>query len=106
MGAGDGALWKDVDRLLRRRPGWRFRALATPGAPPRWCFGPEVDPVLTVTVQAGSISVYVARVDVDVSLATVDELLAWLIDEWPEALPEQRDRITDKLTRGHLFDWE
>ena len=106
MGTSDAALWKEVDQLLRRRPGWRFQVRSTPGAPPAWCFGREVDPALTVSVEDGAISVSQAGTDADVALGSSDELLAWLIDHWPEALPEQRVRPIDKLRRGRLFEWE
>lgn len=106
MGTDDAQLWQEVDQLLERRPGWRFQARSTPGAPPAWCFGPEIDPSLTVTVEAGSIVVSVARDHTDVTLARSDELLAWLIDYWPGALTKQRGRALDKLRRRRLFEWE
>jgi RimJ/RimL family protein N-acetyltransferase len=106
MGRREAQLWREVDQLLRRRDGWRFQASSTPGAPPRWCFGSERDPVLTVRVASAAITVSVASSETEVSLATSDELLAWLIDEWPEALPEQRGRGVDKLKRGTFFRWD
>ena len=106
MGRRDAQLWREVDELLRGREGWRFHASSTPGAAPRWCFGPERDPVLTVSVASKTVDICVTRTDVEITLATSDELLAWLIDEWPQALPEQRGRATDKLKGGGLFRWE
>lgn len=106
MGTGDADLWKAVDHLLGRRPGWRFQPRSTPGATPVWCFGPEADPVLTVSVDDGAIVVCPESGDPEVTLPGGDELFRWLSDHWPEALPEQRARATDKLRRGRLFRWE
>lgn len=106
MGTDEGRLWREVDQLLKRRPGWRFQARSTPGAPPAWCFGPEISPTLTVTVEARSIHVSVTGDRDDLTLAGSDELLAWLIDYWPGALTEQRVSRLGKLRRGRLFEWE
>jgi hypothetical protein len=106
MGTDDAELWKQVDRLLRRRPGWRFQAVASPGAPPVWCFGPEHEPELSVTVTGGSICVYVAAADYDLSLNNADELESWLAALWPGTLEEPRESRRDRLGRGGLFRWE
>jgi hypothetical protein len=105
VGSDDAKLWKQIDRLLRRRPRWRFQAVASPGAPPVWCFGPEREPELSVTVIGGSICVYVAAAGYDFSLNDTDELESWLTASWPGALQEPRDR-RDRLGRGGLFRWE
>lgn len=106
MGRRDKQLWREVDELLQRREGWRLQALSVPGAPPRWCFGKEREPFLTVTVVSKAIVVYVPSTDTEVTMTTSDELLAWLIDHWPAALPEQRGGVTEKLQRGGFFRWE
>lgn len=106
MGTDDAELWKQVDQLLKRRRGWRFQATSTPGAPPLWCFGPESEPDLSVTVEGGSICVYVARTDYDVTLAGTDDLVEWLTDYRPGSLGEQRGSVGDKFKRRHLFEWE
>jgi hypothetical protein len=95
-------LWKQIDRLLRRRPRWRFLAVASPGAPPVWCFGLEHEPELSVTVMDGSISVYVAPANYDLSLNNAGELESWLTAFWPGALEERRE----KPGRGSIFRWE
>ncbi len=105
MGSDDAKLWKQIDRLLRRRPRWRFQAVASPGAPPVWCFGPEHEPELSVTVTGGSIRVYVPAAGNDFSLNDAHELESWLAARWPGALEEQRDR-RDRLGRGGLFRWD
>jgi len=102
MGAGAGQLWKQVDKLFRRRPGWRFQAMSTPGVPPVWCLGPESEPDLTVTVDGSSIHVYVTKTDYAVTVEGIEELIAWLTDYRPGSLAE---RVLDKSKRRHLFEW-
>lgn len=102
----DARLWKQVDQLLTRRPRWKFQARPTPGMPPAWCLGPEGEPDLTVTVDGGSICVYVTRTEYVVTVKGTDELVAWLNDYRPDSLAEQRGRVLDKFKRGHLFEWE
>jgi hypothetical protein len=75
--ADNGDLAKGVARLLRRRPGWSFQVMPTPGAPPVWCFGSGGETDLSVTVDAGSICVYVVKTDHDVTLGSANELVAW-----------------------------
>ena len=106
VGTGDKELWKQVDELFKRRPGWTFQAMATPGAPPFWSLGPEGEPELRVTVDGGSITVSVTATDFDVALGSVDELVAWLNDYRPGALAERKVKARDKFKRRHLFDWE
>lgn len=106
MGTDDAKLWKEIDRLLRPQPRWRYQAVASPGAPPVWCFGPEHDPELTVTVTGGSISVYVPAADYDVSLNSADELESWLAALWPGALEKPRESWRGRLGRGGLFRWD
>lgn len=105
MGTDAGQLWKQVDQLFRRRPGWKFQAMPTPGVPPVWCLGPESEPDLTVTVDGSSIRVYVTKTDYAVIVKSTEELIVWLTDYRPESLAEQGGRVLDKFKRGHLFEW-
>jgi hypothetical protein len=102
----DRGLWKQVDRLLQRRPGWRFQATATPGAPPVWCFGSEGESDLSVTVDKGSICVYEMGSDHDVKLASTEELVAWLNAQKPGSLQPQRGGVTEKVRGVSFFKWE
>ncbi len=106
VGDDDARLWKDVDELLKRRPGWTFLAMSRPGAPPVWCLGTESDPDVSVTVDEGSIQVRVNRTDFDVTLASVDDLIAWLNEYRPGSLPEREERATNKRSWRHRFHWE
>jgi hypothetical protein len=108
VGADDGDLWQQVTRLLRRRPGWRLEAVASPGALPVWCFGPPSDADLSVTADGASVTVQVTASGEDIDLGTVDELAAWLRAHWPGSLEEPTSGVFDRLKRrrGRFFDWE
>ncbi|MGO9456066.1 MAG: hypothetical protein ACLP62_03310 [Acidimicrobiales bacterium] len=106
VGDDDARLWKDVDELFKRRPGWTFLAMSRPGAPPVWCLGTESDPDVSVTVDEGSIQVRVNRTDFDITLASVDDLIAWLNEYRPGSLPERKERATNKKSWRHRFHWE
>jgi hypothetical protein len=106
VAADDASLWKDVDELLRRRPGWTFLAVSRPGAPPIWCLGTERDPDVAVTVDGGSIQVTVTRTDFDLTLSSVDELIAWLSEYRPGSLPARKERAVTKGRLRQLFRWE
>jgi hypothetical protein len=99
-----GTLWKQVDQLLQRRPGWKFQAIATPGAPPLWCFESGGRSELSVTVDGGSIRIYEAGSDHEVKVGNTDELVAWLNSERPGSLRPQKDRVIDK--RAGFFRWD
>ena len=96
MSADEEELWKEVDELFDHRPGWAFEARSSPGAPPVWRLGAESDPDLSVTVDGGSIQVTVIRTDFDVTLASVDQLVAWLDEYRPGSLPERKERPVQK----------
>ncbi len=99
-------LWQEVDRLLERRPGWTFQAMATPGEPPAWCYAAGAERDLMVSVDGGSIRVYVVEADLEVDLATTDDLVAWLATHWKGALGDQRPGVGERLKGGRLFQWE
>jgi len=104
----DGDLWQHVTHLLRRRPGWRLEAVASPGALPVWCFGPTSDADLSVTADGASVTVHVVASDEDVELGTVDDLVNWLRTHRPGSLEERPAGVFDRLKRrcGRFFDWE
>lgn len=106
MRADKDELWKQVEDLLRGRPGWSLQAMSTPGAPRAWCFGSGGETEVSVTVDRGSISVYLLEPDVDVTLGSTSELVAWLTAHKPGSLKEPKGGVVDKLKRAHLFEWE
>ena len=86
MRADKDVLRKEVDELLRRRPGWSLQATATPGALPVWCFGSGGRNDLTVAAERGSIRVYVMKSEREVKLGSTSELVAWLQAREAESL--------------------
>lgn len=102
----EGELWKQLSGLLQRRQGWTFQGMSSPGAPPAWCYGSGHEPDLSVTVEGGSICVYIVEADDEVRLDGTDELVDWLGTRWPAAMPEQREGVSDRLKAGRLFQWE
>jgi hypothetical protein len=82
--------------------------MATPGAPPVWCFGTASDPDVSVTVDGPSICVHVIESDEDVQLATTNDLVTWLQTNRPGSLEEPTSGLVDRLKRkrGHFFDWD
>ena len=108
MRTDDGDLWQQVTHLLRRRPGWRLEAVASPGALPVWCFGPPSDADLSVTADGASVTVHVMASDEDVELSTADDLANWLRAHRPGSLEERPAGVFDrfKSKRGRLFEWE
>jgi hypothetical protein len=105
---GDGDLWRQVTHLLRRRPGWRIEAVATPGAEPVWCFGSPGETDLSVTADGPSVTVHVMASGADVELGTVDDLANWLRAHQPGSLEERATGTFDRLKRrrGRFFEWE
>jgi hypothetical protein len=99
-------IWKEVDELLRHRPGWSLQAIATPGVPPVWCFGSGGGDDLTVEVEGYSICVYLMNSERKVKLGSTSELLAWLQDHTPESLKDPRGGMAGQLKRGHFFKWQ
>jgi hypothetical protein len=71
-----------------------------------WCFGTQVEPVLLVTVDQGSICVHEMESDHDVKLRSTSELVSWLNAEKPGSLQPQRGRVADKAKRATLFRWD
>ena len=68
MRADKDGLRAQVDELLRRRPGWKLQAMATPGLPPAWCYGSGGQAELSVATDGGSIRIYVVEKDIDVTV--------------------------------------
>lgn len=106
MGTDDAELWKKVDQLLKRRPGWKFQATATPSASPVWYFGKRGAPEVSVTVQGACIWVSGGDTDHDATLKSTDELMAWLTQYLPGSLGLQKKSMLSKLRDGSLFKWD
>jgi hypothetical protein len=61
--SSDDELFHQVGLILNRRSGWRYEPSTTPGAQPSWCFDPDGDILIGVTVIDGVHSVYLPEVD-------------------------------------------
>ena len=104
---GDDDLWEKVGELLGTRPGWSLQASSTPGAPPSWCFGSGGEVDLSVSVDAGSIWVYVMETDQDVRLANTGELTAWLEEHEAGSVndPIEAGEVVGDLLHGRVVEW-
>ena len=76
-------LFKEVDGLLRGRPGWKLQGTTAPGAAPVWCFPADGEVELTVSAERTSINVYEMEADRGTTLDGTDSLAAWL-KAWKE----------------------
>jgi hypothetical protein len=107
MASGDKAVRRDVEELLAAREHWRREPSSSPGMPSQWCLlsGPEIE--LSVTVDRGSIVVYVMDANTEVFFDGVDGLTAWL--DADEALflerPSMAAELFDDLLKGRIHEW-
>ncbi len=99
-------LRKQVDELLKRRPGWKLQAMPTPGLPPVWGFGSGGQVELSVGTDGDSINLYVIAQDADIKLSSTSELAAWLKAHKPQAFQDPKDGPGDKPKRRRFLDWE
>ena len=103
--ADKGGLWKQVDLVLQRRPGWTFHAVSSPGAPSVWCYGSERDPELIVEISNPLIRVEDRTAPATVEVENADALIAWLQAHRPSALQPQKGGVSQRLKRGRLIEW-
>jgi hypothetical protein len=103
---GKDKLRTEVDELLRRRPGWKLQAMATPGLPSVWGFGSGGQVEVSVGTDRDSISVYVVEQDLDVTLRSASELAEWLKAYKPEAFQDPKEGARDRPRRRRFLDWE
>jgi hypothetical protein len=95
-------LWKEVDELLRHRPGWSLQAIASPGVPPAWSFGSD----LIVEVREGTICVYLVNSDREVALGTTSDLGRWLVDHAPESMRDSEDGSAQGFKSARFLRWQ
>jgi hypothetical protein len=74
----DDELWSQLGQLFAARPGWGLEQSTTPGGAPSWCFGPGGEVELSVTVEHGTVLVYLTGSDRELPVGGVDGLRAWL----------------------------
>jgi hypothetical protein len=91
--------------LLGGRPGWRLEPRSTPGATPLWCFVFAGKIEFSVTVDGGSIHLYVMDTDQEIVFRDADGLMSWLRSNRAEALREPQARPTRKSRFRKMTDW-
>jgi hypothetical protein len=103
----DDQLWDEVSALLGGRPHWRVEQSPTPGMPPSWCFEAHGEVDLAVSIDSGAISVYLMNQDRDVTLASIEDLRAWLDANQNAAVNESFDagQAVDELMHGQIDKW-
>jgi hypothetical protein len=91
--------------LLVGRPGWRLEPRSTPGATPLWCFVFRGKIEFSVTVEGGSIRLYLMDTDQEIVFSDADGLTAWLRTNRAEALQEPAARPSRKSRFRKLTEW-
>ena len=91
--------------LLVGRPGWRLEPRSTPGASPLWCFvfGGKIE--FSVTIEGGSIHLYVMDTDQEIVFKDADALMAWLRNNRVEAAQESVSRPTRRSRFRKMTEW-
>jgi hypothetical protein len=105
MHAGGGPSTNEIRDLLVGRPGWRLEPRSTPGATPLWCFVFNGKIEFSVTVEAGSIRLYVMETDQEIQFADGEALMDWLRANRAEALLDPVPRATKKLRLRKITQW-
>ena len=102
-GAGPSTI--DFEELFGLRPGWRLEPRSTPGAGPLWCFVVNGKIEFSVTVEGGSIHLYVMETDQEIVFPDADALMAWLRDNRAEAAREPAERVPWKARGRRFMQW-
>ncbi len=107
MTAGGIPSTNDLRDLLVGRPGWRLEQRSTPGATPLWCFVFNGRIEFSLTVDQGSVRLYVMDTDQDLAFEDMDGLMAWLRANRAEAaLEPEAAATTKKKSRFRRFtEW-
>jgi len=100
-----GSLHDEFVELLGGRPGWRLEPSSTPGAPPLWCFVFDGKIEFSVTVDGGSVHLYVMDTDREIEFKDSDEFMTWLRTHRREAVQEPAPRPTGGSRFRKFFEW-
>jgi len=95
----------DLLNVLVGRPGWRLEPRSTPGATPLWCFVFNGRIEFSVTVEAGSIRLYVMDTDQEIVFDNGEGLMAWLRANRAEALLEPQAPGAKKSRLRRFTKW-
>lgn len=105
MHAGGGPSTNEIRDLLVGRPGWRLEPRSTPGSTPLWCFVFNGKIEFSVTVEDGSVRLYVMETDQEIQFANGESLTAWLRANRAEALLEPVPPASKKSRLRKITQW-
>ena len=91
--------------LLVGRPGWRLEPQSTPGATPLWCFVVNGRIEFSVSVEDGSVRLYVMETDQEITFADGEGLMAWFRANRADAVQDPVQRGTGKSRLRKLTRW-
>jgi hypothetical protein len=91
--------------LLVGRPGWRLEPRSTPGTTPLWCFVFNGKIEFSLTVNDGSLRLYVMDTDQEIIFKDADGLMAWLRSNRAEAALEPEPPGTKKSRLRKITQW-
>ena len=92
--------------LLGGRPGWRLEPRSTPGSTPLWAFVYNGKIEYSVTVDGGTIRLYVMETDQEIIFDNADGLMSWLRSNRPEAAQESEAGKPRKSIFRRVTQWE
>jgi hypothetical protein len=95
----------DLLDVLVGRPGWRLEPRSTPGATPLWCFVFNGRIEFSVTVEEGSVRLYVMDTDQEIVFDDAEGLMAWLRANRAEALLEPKTPGTKTSRLRKFTSW-
>lgn len=100
-----GPTTNEIVDLLAGRPRWRLEPRSTPGATPLWCFvyGGKIE--FSVSIDRGSIHLYVMETDQEIVFPDADSLTTWLRENRVEALQDPTVRPSRKSRFRKLTEW-
>ena len=76
--SSDDQLFDRIGEILEPRSGWLYEPSTTPGAPPSWCLDSHGEIRLSVSVDQGSIVVYLPDQDRELVVDGLDALTTWI----------------------------
>jgi hypothetical protein len=95
----------EIHDVLGGRPGWRLEPRSTPGATPLWCFVFNGRIEFSVTVEDGSIRLYVMDTDRELVFDDGGGLMAWLRSNRVEAAQDPAPVVPRRSRLRKLTEW-
>jgi hypothetical protein len=103
--AGGGPSTNDIRDVFFGRPGWRLEPRSTPGLTPLWCFVVNGKIEFSVTVEEGTVRLYVMESDQVLVFDDAEGLMAWLRANRAEAFLEPEPPATKKSRLRKFTQW-